>query len=130
MKHFESILPNLLAFLALFFAPIVPAVIASGIIIGVDTAIGIYASKKNKVAFESRKFERVLTKFLLFNMLLISAHVIERYMIDFIPFVKITLSFIAISEFTSISEKVEKITGKGLLKYVKEQISKKVEGNN
>lgn len=125
----KFILANLKYFLTLiivYLAPVHSSMIVVGILIVIDTILGVSACKINKQKIESRKFARVLIKMLAYQLLIITAHLCETSLID-IPFTKITLTFIAISEFLSISESFSKITGQNFIGYIKSFLQKKLD---
>jgi phage-related holin len=113
-------------FLTAFFAPIKASMIAVGVIITLDFIFGIMAAKKRKEKIESKKMSRTLVKMLVYQMLIISAHLCEHYLVDFIPFTQITLGFIAIIEFYSIGEAFTTITGQNFISYAKNIIMAKL----
>ena len=106
-----------------FFTPIIPALIVAGILITIDTITGIAAAKKNKEKIKSRTLSRVLGKMLAYYLLIIAAHLTEIYLFPELPFLRITLAYIGVVEFFSISENFSKITGKNFIKYVKDQVN-------
>jgi phage-related holin len=113
-------------FLAAFFAPIKASMIAVGVIITLDFIFGLMAAKKRKEKIESKKMSRTLVKMLVYQLLVISAHLCEHYLVDFIPFTQITLGFIAIIEFYSIGEAFTTITGENFISYAKSIIMAKL----
>jgi len=102
-----------------FFAPILPSMIAVGILILIDTIMGVLGARKIGEDITSKKFGRVITKSLVYQLLVISSHLVEIYLFTEIPFLKITLGFLAITEFLSISENFQKCTGRNFIKYLK-----------
>lgn len=111
-----------------FFAPIYPAMVAVGILIIIDTMTGVIAAKKNGEAITSKKLGGAITKSLVYQLLIVSAHLCELYLFAQIPFVKISLAFLAMTEFTSIAENFQKTTGKNFIKYIKEFMDSKLRG--
>jgi phage-related holin len=120
-----NLMYKIVVLLSAFFLPIYPAMIAVGILITIDTLTGILASNKKGEKIQSRRLGRVLVKMLLYNLLIISAHLCEVYLVD-IPFVKITLAFLAITEFLSIGENFTVITGKDFIQYIKSWLMEKL----
>lgn len=104
-------------------APIQSAIFAIGVLVGIDLIMGILASRKIGIKFSSRKLKDTAVKLLVYNLLLIAGFVSETYMVDWIPFVKIVLSFLAVVEVTSIGENFQKISGLPFIKYLKDQIN-------
>lgn len=109
-----------------FLAPIWTAMIATIVLIGIDTVFGILAAKKQKIKISSRKFSMVLIKLLVYNLLIIASFITESYLFAGLPIVKLTLMFIGLTEFLSIGESFSIITGKSFIKYIKEFITSKI----
>ena len=107
-------------------APVKIAMIATGVLIFLDLLMGLFAAHKQGIKIESRKLKFTLVKMIVYQLLIISAFISEKYLIDVIPFVKITLGFIATVEFTSVAENFQKITGLPFFKFVKEFIQEKL----
>ena len=117
----------LVGFLTAYLSPINEALWAVGILIVIDTIFGMLAARKSGNKIESRKLGRILTKTLAYNLLIISAYISQTHLSPSIPFVKITLGFIAVTEFLSIGENFSTITGKSFIKYIKGYLSDKLE---
>jgi len=125
---FLTLLKKISIGLAIFFSSIEPAMIAVGILIMIDTMTGVIAAKKNGETITSKKLSGAITKSLIYQLLIISAHLCELYLFEQIPFVKISLAFLAMTEFTSISENFQKTTGKNFIKYIKTFMDSKLRG--
>ncbi len=108
MKTF--IIKSLSAIL-LILAPLTPIILSLGVLIFIDFLTGIYKSYKLKEAITSRKMSLTVSKLLLYNLAILSGFLVETYLVEFIPFVKIISGFIAITELKSVSENVASITG-------------------
>lgn len=116
---------GLISFLISFFSPIFPAMIAVGVLIGVDTVTGIMKSQKRKVPITSKKMSAVLTKMVLYQLLIISAHLCQVYLVTELPFVKLVLGAIALVEFKSILENASEYLGKDVVKALLEKLGRK-----
>lgn len=125
---FSGLIYKLLATLGLFFIPILPAMIAVGCLISIDTVTGIISAKKQGQKINSKSLGRVLTKMLVYQLLIISAHLVETYLFAQIPMIKITLAFLGMTEFLSISENFQGATGKSFLKFIRSWIDTKFRG--
>jgi phage-related holin len=112
-------LTTMLVFISAFLAPIKDAMIAVSVLIAIDFVFGIISACKVKEAITSKKMSRTAIKLFVYQFLLISAHLCEKYLLNWIPFVQITLGFFALVEFLSIGESFSKITGQNFLTYVK-----------
>lgn len=111
-----------------FFSPIIVSMIAVGLLISFDTIFGVMAAKKKGEQVTSKKFGRVITKTFVYQLLIISSHLIETYLFTQVPFVQITLGFLAMTEFLSLAESFGTLTGKNLIAYVKDFIDSKFRG--
>lgn len=111
-----------------FFLPIYPAMIAVGILIFIDTITGIVGAYKAGEAITSKKMGTAITKSIVYQLLIVSAHLCETFLFPVIPFVKLSIAFLAMTEFTSIAENFQKATGKNLIKYIKTFLDSKFRG--
>lgn len=123
-----SLIKKLIILLIAFFTPIVPAMIACGLLITIDTITGIIGAKKAGEPISSKAFGRVITKMLVYQLLIISSHLVEQYLFTLVPFVKITLAFIGVTELISIGENFQKSTGKNFVKYLRTFLDEKFRG--
>lgn len=119
---------KLVLIITAFFAPIIVSMIAVGILICIDTILGVIAAKKNNESVNSKKLGRIITKTLVYQLLIISSHLVEQYLFPIVPFVNITLGFLAMTEFLSIAENFQKITGKNFIGYIREYLDTKFRG--
>ena len=118
----------------MFLAPIYPTMLAIGFLLMADMLVGIWAAYKNKETITSRKMSNTLSKILLYNFAIITGFVVEKYLLEEIPFVKITAGLIALVEMKSLAENIYKATGlklwdaiKGYVTRNKDEITKKIE---
>lgn len=116
------------ATLIVFFTPIYAAMIAVLILIMIDTITGIIAARRSKETITSKKFGGVVTKFVIYQTLIIAANLCELYLFPLLPFLKISLAFLAITEFGSIGENFQKATGYSILRYVKKYMDNRFRG--
>jgi len=123
-----SFLIKLLTLLSIFFIPIIPAMIAVGILVIIDFITGLIAAKKQNVAITSKKMGATITKMLVYQLIIITSQLCETYLVPQIPFIKITLAFLAVTEFTSIAENFQKTTGKDLMSKIRAYLDKKFRG--
>ena len=110
---------------AVFFAGILTAMIVMGFLIIADTVSGIIASVRAGEPFSSRKLANMASKFLLYQLVIISAHAIDLYMIGLPMLLTATLSGLSLIEFTSIVENVDKATGINLWSYIRNVVKRK-----
>jgi phage-related holin len=116
-------MPAVVVAIIAVLAPIHDAMITCGILIVMDLIMGIVASRKLGEKIESKKLKNTVVKMLVYQLLIISAFISEKYMVDFLPLTKITLAFVAIVEFSSLAENFQKITGLPFVKYIAKYIN-------
>ncbi|CAM1358294.1 conserved hypothetical protein [Tenacibaculum litopenaei] len=80
-------------------------------LIVVDFITGAYASIKLLMPIKSAKIAHTISKFFIYNLVIISAYFLEIHIVDEVPFLKIIAGFIAITEIKSILENYNKIYG-------------------
>lgn len=105
-------------------SPIEEAIVCIGVLIFIDLILGILAAYKLNKAITSTRLKNTAVKLLVYNLLLIASFISEKYLVSWLPFTKICLSFLAIVEITSIGENFQKITGLSFIKYLTEQLDK------
>lgn len=110
-------------------APLQASILAIGFLIVADLIMGLIAAHKTGEKITSRRLKDTAVKMLVYNLLLVSGFVAQTYLIEFIPFTKIVLSFLAIVEIYSLGESFQKITGLSFVKYLKDQINKHLNSN-
>jgi phage-related holin len=111
-------------------SPIKEALLVVGFLIAADLILGIYAAVKNDIKIESRKLKHTVVKILVYQIVIISAFLCENYLAKAIPFINITLGYIAITEFKSIAENMGKINKQNFLKYLKTYINDRLNIKN
>lgn len=122
-------LKGFLLSLVVVISPILESIYAVCFLIFVDLIFKLLAVRKEGGKFEFVKLESTGIKTLIYNMLLVVCFVSEQYLVNFIPLVKVCLSFIVYLELNSISKSFETLTGLSFIKFlrtwVKDQIHKK-----
>lgn len=122
----EFMFSHFFVFLVALLTPLLPAVFTTGILITVDFVTGIWASKRKNDPITSARLRDTVDKILIYNMTILLSFLVEKYMIsEAIPLLRVALGFIAISEFKSISENIERISGVNpytkIIKYLKKK---------
>lgn len=116
--------------IASLFAPIKGILVTTSVLIFADTVTGILAAYKRGEEINSTGFKKTIIKLFLYNLVIILAFLIERFVFDeFLPFVKIGAMVIALTEFKSVIENFEEITGIKMLQ-LKKMIEDKTNNNN
>lgn len=113
-------------FLIAFTAPIQELMIATGVIILIDFIFGISAAVKNKVPITSKRMSNTVTKLIAYNLLIISAYLMQLYFLKRLPVVEMTTGFIGVIELLSIGENFSKLTGHNFISYIKKIIISKM----
>lgn len=120
MSYFKLLLLSLLAVLA----PIKAVLITTGVLIISDFIVGIMAAWKRGEPITSANMRRTISKLVIFEIAVISAFLIEKYLLDgAVPATKLVSGIIGVTEGKSILENVEIIYGKPLFKAVLKQLS-------
>ena len=108
------------------FAPLKPILLAVTFLVLVDMITGIWSAVKNKQKVTSAKMGRTISKFLVYNLCVISAFILEQYLIDgLIPVSKLVSGVIGMVEVKSILENANKITGINIFREVIQRLSSK-----
>lgn len=109
----------LMAFTASLHAVFVSVVI----LLTADLLTGIWASIRSGEKITSNKLWNTGNKIILYNLAVIVSFVVETYLFQEIPWVRIVTGFIAMTELQSFYENICKITGKDIWSYIKEHIN-------
>lgn len=92
-------------------SPVNAIMITIVFLIVVDFITGIYAAYKYRKPIKSSRIGHTVSKFFIYNLVILSAFFLEQYIVDEIPFLKIIAGFIAIAEIKSILENYNTIYG-------------------
>jgi len=116
----------ILSFLAIFLLPQLTAFVAVGLLIFIDFFTGIWSSVKLNgwSSIQSKRMKDTITKFIMYNILIITCMVTEAYLITRIPFIEVGLGIIATVETKSIFENIEKILDIKIIRAFKEVLHK------
>jgi phage-related holin len=115
-----------LVFLWALVMPIIPAIVTTGVLIVADFTTGLYAAYRTKEVITSRRMRDTIDKIFIYNVSILLAHLIEKYMVaEAIPVLRIALGFIVLAEFKSISENFHKITGVNMYEKIMAYLKKK-----
>ena len=80
-------------------------------LIVVDFITGSYASFKNSIPIRSSRIGHTISKFFIYNLVILAAFFLEKHIVNEVPFLKIIAGFIAIAEIKSILENYNAIYG-------------------
>lgn len=119
-----DILLKALTVAALFFAPLYSIMWAVTVLIIVDCFTGVWASRIKRIPFSSSKFFSSITKLVVYIILIIISYIVEVNLIPEIPLLKLSVFFIAVTEFISFAENVTIISGRDIVGFFREQFGK------
>jgi len=114
MKYLDSVYPTFLKVLSiiiLVLAPVRSTMIAVGVLIFLDMLTGVWASRKNGEPITSSGFKKTVAKMFLYQCSVIVGFLMEHYLLDGVPVVKVIGGIIALTEGKSFFENVNRITG-------------------
>lgn len=113
--------------LALILLPVRSVMIAVSVLIIADLITGVWAAKKEGERITSNAFGRTITKTLLYQLAIVVSFVLETYLLDGIPVVKVLAGLIGLKEGKSFFENLHRITGIDFWSEMVSKINKKVE---
>lgn len=104
-------LTKLLGWVCILLLPIKAALVAVSLLVFADFVTGIWASIKQKKMITSHGFRRTVIKTLAYQSAIIVAFILETYLLDGIPVVKVVTGLIGVTEGKSFFENIHRITG-------------------
>lgn len=103
---------NLVVAVMAVLAPIQSIMIVVAILIGADFITGIMKAYKLKEAITSRALARSIYKMCFYQLAVLSAFLLETYLIPgVLPVTKLVAGVIGLTEFLSVLENTQKVTG-------------------
>ncbi|WBX76592.1 phage holin family protein [Tenacibaculum ovolyticum] len=102
---------HLIFWLLALLSPLNGVLTTMVLLIIVDFITGSYAAIKNNFPIRSIRFGHTVSKFFIYNLVIISAYFLEKHIVNEVPFLKIIAGFIAVTEIKSILENYNKIYG-------------------
>ncbi len=109
-------------------SPIKTVMFTIGFLIMADFITGAYAAIKNKERIQSTRIAHTVSKFFIYNLVILSTFLLEEFIVKEIPFQRVITGFIAITEIKSILENFDKIYGvnpfKALVNFIKKSYLK------
>ena len=107
-------------------APIHPILITVGVLVAVDTILGVWASKKRGERISSGRAGRVLTKMFVYEMVLVVLFMVETNVWgSWLPAVKIAAGAICVVEVISLLENSGTILGQPVFKFLIDKLGSK-----
>lgn len=115
---------KLMFWLLTLLSPVNAVMVTMVFLIIVDFITGSYASLKNHVPIKSARIGHTISKFFIYNLVILAAFFLEKHIVNEVPFLKIIAGFIAIAEIKSILENYNEIYGinpfKALINLIKQ----------
>lgn len=112
------------------FSPIKPILLTALTLVLIDLIIGVVAAKKRGESITSSGFQRTIIKLFVYMSAIILGFLTETYLTgDTVAVCKIISSFVGLTEFTSILESLNEISGGSLLKSIISKLGSKNEEN-
>ena len=111
-----------IAYLILFFSPIIAILIATGVLVFTDLFTGIFAANKRGEVIDSKKMARSISKIIFYFTAIILSRMMEIVFFPQIPIANITSGYIAFVEFKSNIENISSITGLDIWKALIDKI--------
>lgn len=109
-----------------YLTPIVPILLTVGLLIAVDTILGVWASIKKSEKITSNRAGRVITKMFVYQMVVITLFIVEQHIWGaWIAAAKIAAGAIAIVEVVSILENSGTILGQPVFKFLINKLGSK-----
>ncbi|WP_299883604.1 phage holin family protein [uncultured Lacinutrix sp.] len=102
---------KLIFWLLTLLSPVSALMVTMVFLIIVDFITGSYASFKNHVPIRSARIGHTISKFFIYNLVIMAAFFLEEHIVNEVPFLKIIAGFIAIAEIKSILENYNQIYG-------------------
>ncbi|EDP72843.1 hypothetical protein FBALC1_17117 [Flavobacteriales bacterium ALC-1] len=92
-------------------SPLHGVIITMIFLIIVDFITGSYASFKKHIPIRGSRIAHTVSKFFIYNLVILAAYFLEKHIVNEVPFLKIIAGFIAIAEIKSILENYNTIYG-------------------
>lgn len=108
---FLALVMKVVGWISVITLPIRPALIAISVLTMADFFSGIWASIKENKPITSNGLSRTVKKILSYQLVIVTSFVIETYLLQEMPVVKVVSGFIAITEGKSFFENIRRITG-------------------
>ncbi|WP_353777160.1 phage holin family protein [Winogradskyella sp. 3972H.M.0a.05] len=92
-------------------SPVNGVMVTMVFLIVVDFITGSYASFKKNIPIRGSRIGHTISKFFIYNLVILAAFFLEKHIVNEVPFLKIIAGFIAIAEIKSILENYNAIYG-------------------
>lgn len=118
-KHLQSLGLSTLT----VFAPIKAQLITVLTLIAVDLISGILAARKRKEPINSKGLRKTLAKFLIYEIAIILAFLVDQYLVPGLNLARIASTFVGITELKSCYENLNELSNDNLLKSILEKLA-------
>jgi sugar phosphate permease len=113
----KDLLPKIGLSLIAVIAPIKAVMITVGVLIIIDLIMGIWAAKKRGETISSAALRRTVSKFLVYQLCILSAFLVQHFLIeDIIPMVNLVAGVIGMVEIKSVLENANTVLGYDIFK--------------
>ena len=127
----KDALGYILATVVSVLAPIHAVIITVGILILFDSITGVLAARKRGEKIKSSGLRRTVSKAIVYQIAVISAFLVQKYLIsDTVPVSKIVSGIIGVVELTSIFENLNTVYGANIFKKVLNLLGSPNDENN
>lgn len=107
-----------------FILPIAPFLYLTIAIVLVDMVTGIRAAKKRGEKITSAGFSKTVEKFVLYTLAILLSEGIRNVLFEALPITYVVTTIIVLTEFKSILENIESVTGVPFLEALKKKFPK------
>jgi phage-related holin len=108
---FTGLALKFVGWLLIVTLPVRPAIVAVSVLAIADFITGVWAAIKEKKPITSHGFRRTLAKMIAYQSAILVAFVLETYLLDGLPVVKVITAMVGITEGKSFFENMFRITG-------------------
>lgn len=122
LTFWEGYIYAFLSWLSSFIAPLYPFVILIIFLLFADFISGTRAAKKRGEKITSGGFRRTVEKFILYFFAILAAEGMAKVFMPSVPITYIVSFTIAATEFKSVLENVEGVTGAGIFQALKDRL--------
>jgi len=114
MRHLDEVWVLIVKFVSMLLVILMPVhsvMLAISALVILDLITGLWAAKKNNEVITSTGLKKTVTKTLVYQMSIIAAFVIEKFLLEDVPTVKVVAGLIAVTEGKSFFENIHRISG-------------------
>lgn len=126
ITNMKQYLAALLLSIIGIFSPITPLMLTVGFLIATDFILALWKAFKKKEQITSRKMYNTVPKILIYNLMIMSVFLLEKYIIQSGDnlLAKVAATTIGLTEFKSILESFKSLTGIDLMDKFKDMFSR------